>query len=131
MNEQELKRELSERYAPNSPMQRALDAADSSDMTTPPLRKDQRMEGDKFIWTKRAIGRWAIGKSTASHTISTPNIREVYAGYIAQLKEGTPWILVDIKDRIIDISNFTSMPPNHRPLLISTNHDDSPSNPQT
>ena len=59
-------------------------------------------ESVRFIWTKRAIERWAEGKSDPAHTISAPNIAEVYNGFVRQLKKDTPWVLVDGDNGILD-----------------------------
>lgn len=56
----------------------------------------------RFIWTKRAIERWAEGNADSMHTISAPNITEVYDGFVRQLKKDTPWVLVDGSDNVID-----------------------------
>lgn len=49
----------------------------------------------KFIWTKRAIEKWISGTADPAHTISAPNIHEVYEGFVSQLRPGTPWALVN------------------------------------
>ena len=41
------------------------------------------------------------GKADPMHTISAPNITEVYMGFVSQLKSGTPWMLVDGQDVIV------------------------------
>jgi len=63
----------------------------------------------RLIWTKHALERWADGKSDPAHTISVPNIGDVYDGYVRQFKKGTPWVLIDAGDSIIDtgIAGFT------------------------
>lgn len=48
----------------------------------------------QWIWTASAVAKWEQGKSDPRHTISAPNIAEVYEGYVRQLRAGTPWILV-------------------------------------
>lgn len=56
----------------------------------------------KLIWTKRALELWAAGKADPRHTISAPNIADVYEGFVAQLKAGTPWALVSDTGVVID-----------------------------
>lgn len=56
----------------------------------------------RFIWTARAIDKWAAGKSDPAHTISAPNIAECYDGFVRQLSAGTPWALVGPDNAIID-----------------------------
>lgn len=60
------------------------------------------MAATRFIWTKRAMEQWAHGKLDPSHTISAPNIAVVYDGFVRQLKSGTPWMLVDEHDLVLD-----------------------------
>jgi hypothetical protein len=48
----------------------------------------------QFIWTTSAVSKWQRGVSDPRHTISAPNITEVYDGFVRQLRAGTPWILV-------------------------------------
>lgn len=45
---------------------------------------------------------WAQGKTDPSHTISAPNIAECYESFVAQLRAGTPWVLVDEDEQILD-----------------------------
>lgn len=59
------------------------------------------MSDIKFIWTKRAIERWATGNADPRHTISAPNIGDVYMGFVSQLREGTPWALINADDSIV------------------------------
>lgn len=49
----------------------------------------------KLIWTQKAVDRWMEGKSDPRHTISAPNIADVYDGYVRQFRPGTAWLLVD------------------------------------
>ena len=56
----------------------------------------------RLIWSKRAVERFRNGKRDPMHTISAPNIAEVYDGFVRQLRPGTPWLLVDDLDRILD-----------------------------
>lgn len=56
----------------------------------------------KFIWTAKAVAKSEQGKADPFHTISAPNIGEVFMGYVRQLKAGTPWILVGDDGRIVD-----------------------------
>jgi hypothetical protein len=56
----------------------------------------------RLIWTRRAIERWIDGKSDPMHTISAPNIGEVYEGYVAQFTKGTPWMLVNDSNLVVD-----------------------------
>jgi hypothetical protein len=51
-------------------------------------------EMHKLIWTKKGLEKHAKGQSDPMHTISAPNIAEVYDGFVRQMKPGTPWILV-------------------------------------
>ena len=55
----------------------------------------------KFIWTQRAVDKHSKGGSDPMHTISAPNIADVYDGYVRQLRTGTPWILVDASGQIV------------------------------
>lgn len=55
----------------------------------------------RFIWTQKALEAWVDGKSDPAHTISAPNIAEVFDGFVRQLRSGTPWMLVDADDQII------------------------------
>lgn len=48
----------------------------------------------KFIWTKSAVAKWHRGQSDPMHTISAPNIADVYMGFVSQSPKGTPWLLV-------------------------------------
>ena len=48
----------------------------------------------KLIWTKKALEAWVSGKSDPMHTISAPNIGDVYDGFVRQFKTGTPWALI-------------------------------------
>ena len=56
----------------------------------------------RFIWTKRAIELAEQGKRDPMHTISAPNIADVYDGYVRQLRPGTPWRLVNWMNEIVD-----------------------------
>ena len=55
----------------------------------------------RFIWTKRTIEQAEKGKRDPMHTISAPNIADVYDGYVRQLKAGTPWQLRNADDEIV------------------------------
>lgn len=55
----------------------------------------------RFIWTKAALNKWASGKSDPAHTISAPNVAEVYMGFVRQLRSGTPWVLVNGDNEIV------------------------------
>lgn len=55
----------------------------------------------RFLWTKRTIELWAQGKADPAHTISAPNIADVYMGFVSQLRKGTPWALVDASENIV------------------------------
>ncbi len=52
------------------------------------------MTATQLIWTKATLAKVAAGKSDPMHTISAPNIAEVYDGYVRQFRPGTPWKLV-------------------------------------
>lgn len=56
----------------------------------------------RLIWTKGALDKWAGGKPDPRHTISVPNVAEVYDGFVKQFRKGTPWVLVDENNLIID-----------------------------
>lgn len=60
------------------------------------------MAATRLIWTKRAMEKWADGKVDPAHTISAPNVAEVYEGFVAQFRRDTPWVLVDGDDNILD-----------------------------
>ena len=60
------------------------------------------MAAHRLIWTKSALDKWAHGVSDPMHTISAPNVADVYDGFVGQFKKGTPWVLVDGADNIID-----------------------------
>ena len=55
----------------------------------------------RFIWTKRTIEQAEKGKRDPMHTISAPNIADVYDGYVNQLRPGTPWQLRNAADDIV------------------------------
>jgi hypothetical protein len=55
----------------------------------------------RLIWGRRALERWTRGTPDPSHTISAPNIQQVYQGFVQQLKAGTPWALVGADDAVI------------------------------
>lgn len=55
----------------------------------------------RLIWTKRALDLHARGKADPRHTISAPNIADVYDGYVRQFKPGTPWALVNERGEIV------------------------------
>jgi hypothetical protein len=65
----------------------------------------------RLIWTKRAMEAWVSGKADPAHTISAPNIADVHDGFVRQLPKGTPWVLVDENDLIIDTgtAGFTEL----------------------
>lgn len=52
------------------------------------------MTQTRLIWTQRALDKLSQGKVDPMHTISAPNIVEVYGGFVLQLRAGTPWALV-------------------------------------
>lgn len=60
------------------------------------------MAPTRLIWTKSAIEKWANGRKDPMHTISAPNIADVYQGYVDQLRRDTPWVLVDGNDNVLD-----------------------------
>lgn len=60
------------------------------------------MAATRLIWTKRAMEKWANGQPDPMHTISAPNIAEVYEGFVRQFPRDTPWVLVDGEDNILD-----------------------------
>ena len=55
----------------------------------------------RFIWTQRAIDKASKGGSDPRHTISAPNVENVYDGFVRQLRAGTPWQLRDANDQIV------------------------------
>lgn len=55
----------------------------------------------RLIWTKRALERHSNGQRDPMHTISAPNIAEVYEGYVQQFRSGTPWALVDAENATV------------------------------
>jgi hypothetical protein len=69
----------------------------------------------RLIWTKRALERWAErwadGKTDPAHTISAPNIADVYDGYVKQFKKDTPWALIGDDNVILDTgtTGFTEL----------------------
>ena len=64
------------------------------------------MTQTRLIWTGKALEKLMAGKSDPMHTISAPNISEVYEGYVRQLRAGTPWMLVSADNTILDSGNL-------------------------
>ena len=64
------------------------------------------MTQTRLIWTGKALEKLLAGKADPMHTISAPNIADVYQGFVSQLKSGTPWMLVDADNTIIDSGNL-------------------------
>jgi hypothetical protein len=52
------------------------------------------MSGHRFVWGKRTVEGRASPREASMHTISAPNIADVYDGYVRQLRPGTPWKLL-------------------------------------
>ena len=56
----------------------------------------------KLMWTRKALDLHSVGKCDPRHTISAPNVADVYQGLVSQFKSGTPWALVNERGEIID-----------------------------
>ena len=67
-------------------------------MTTTQHTDTQRA---RFVWTRSALDGLAAGKTDPRHTISAPNITEVYDGFVRQLRPGTPWVLLSSTDEVL------------------------------
>ena len=64
------------------------------------------MTQTRLIWTNKALEKLMAGKADPAHTISAPNIAEVYEGFVRQLRTGTPWMLVSADNTILDSGNL-------------------------